>query len=142
MWKRFLISIVLVFFIGISVNFLSSKKKYEDDNTTNEIIEEKKVSSSYITDDCINEWEDYALSVQEEIEDASKTLNDENRHYILKAQNDFINVYYINENKEEILYRVTDIATEYLTKDDLKNLNQGIEVIGIKELNELLEDFE
>ena len=53
-----------------------------------------------------------------------------------------INVYYINESGKEILYRVTDISVKFLGEDDIKELKQGIEVIGTQKLNEMLEDFE
>ena len=51
-------------------------------------------------------------------------------------------MYYINEKGEEILYRVTDISTKYLGEEDVKELQEGINVVGIQELNQLLEDFE
>ena len=63
--------------------------------------------------------------------------------------NNFINnrlnnvkVIYINEKNEEILYRVTDISLEYLSNEDVESLKQGIDVYGIQNLNQLIEDFE
>ena len=60
----------------------------------------------------------------------------------MKSENEIIKIYYINENGEEVLYRVTDISTKYLGDDDVNELKNGIEVIGAKNLNQLLEDFE
>ena len=104
--------------------------------------EKQELLGKYITDECINEWNDYAVSVQEDLKVVNESLNDENRHYIIKEKDNFINVYYINENKEEVLYRVTEIGTEYLPKEDIQKLQDGIEVIGLQNLNLLLEDFE
>ena len=46
-----------------------------------------------------------------------------------------------NKN-EEILYKVTEISTQYLEKEDVEKLIIGVEVKGLQELNQLLEDFE
>ena len=69
-------------------------------------------------------------------------MGDENKHYIVNAENDYINVYYINEKNEKILYKKTEISTEYLSKEDVEKLEEGIDIYGIEELNKLLEDFE
>ena len=60
----------------------------------------------------------------------------------INAENDYINVYYINEKNEKILYKKTEISTEYLSKEDVEKLEEGIDIYGIEELNKLLEDFE
>ena len=141
MWKKVLLSVSLiaVLVVGIEIFYRSENKKNSSRNVINE---EKEISSKYVTDECIDEWEDYALTVQEEIKEVNESLNDENRHYILKEKDNYVNVYYINEDKEEILYRVTEIGTGYLAKDDVEKLREGIEVIGLQNLNQLLEDFE
>lgn len=144
MWKKILLSIslVIVFVIGIEFFYVSKNRKNEDENITNIVENQTEISSEYVTDECLNEWGDYSSVVQEEIQNASQTLNDENRHYILRAKDDFVNVYYINEKEEEILYKVTDISTKYLGEEDIKELEVGIDVYGVQELNKLLEDFE
>lgn len=144
MWKKVLLSVslVAVLVIGIEVFYNLKSKKNNNENSVNVIEEEKEISNQYVTDECIDEWEDYATTVQDELLEASQNLNDENRHYILKEKDNFINVYYINEDKEEILYRVTDIGTQYLAQDDIKKLKEGIEVESLQNLNQLLEDFE
>ena len=112
-------------------------------NDTKNIVEnETELSRKYVKDECLNEWEDYSKTVQNEIMETSQSLNDENRPYILREKDGFINVYYINESGEEILYRVTDISVKFLGENDIKELKQGIEVIGTQKLNEMLEDFE
>lgn len=144
MWKKILLSVsaIAVLVIGIEIFYYTKIKNNNNENSGNVVREEKEISRIYVTDECLDEWEDYALNVQEELQEASQTLNDENRHYILKEKDDFINVYYINEDQEEVLYRVTDIGIEYLAEEDTEKLKQGIEVVGLQNLNQLLEDFE
>lgn len=142
MLRKILLSIgvVIVLVAGIEIFNLSQSRKITDEN--NIVKNETELSSKYVLDDCINEWEDYSKNVQNEIEETSGDLSDENRHYILKSENEIIKIYYINENGEEVLYRVTDISTKYLGDDDVNELKNGIEVIGAQNLNQLLEDFE
>ena len=144
MWKKVLLSVSLiaVLVIGVEIFYNSKNKNNENENSVNVVEEEKEISSLYVTDECMDEWEDYAETIQDELLEASETMNDENRHYILKEKDNFITVYYINENKEEILYRVTDIGIEYLPKEDAEKLKEGIDVEGLQNLNQLLEDFE
>ena len=143
MWKKILLSIglIILLIVGIEIFSVSQSKENKAENT-NIVQNEIEISSQYVTDDCVNEWEDYSKTVQEEIKETGQNLNDENKQYILRENDGFINVYYINEKGEEILYRVTDISTKYLGEEDVKELQEGINVVGIQELNQLLEDFE
>lgn len=144
MWKKILLSIglIILLIVGIEIFSVSQSKENKAENT-NIVQNETEISSSeYVTDGCVNEWEDYSKTVQEEIKETGQNLNDENKQYILRENDGFINVYYINEKGEEILYRVTDISTKYLGEEDVKELQEGINVVGIQELNQLLEDFE
>lgn len=144
MWKKILLSIglIILLIVGIEIFNISNNKEKKAENT-NIVQNETEISSSeYVTDDCVNEWEDYSKTVQEEIKETGQNLNDENKQYILRENDGFINVYYINEKGEEILYRVTDISTKYLGEEDVKELQEGINVVGIQKLNQLLEDFE
>ena len=143
MWKKILLSIGIIILIVIGVELYNlSKKGKEENQNTNIVKNETELSSKYVKDDCINEWADYSKSKEEEIKETSGSINDENRKYILKDDDAIINVYYINENGEEILYKVTDISTKYLGESDVEELKRGIEVTGIQELNKILEDFE
>ena len=143
MWKKILLSIglIILLIVGIEIFSVSQSKENKAENT-NIVQNETEISSEYVTDDCVNEWEDYSKTVQEEIKETGQNLNDENKHYILRENDGFINIYYLNENEEEILYKVTDISTKYLGDDDIKKLDDGIEVVGIQKVNELLEDYE
>ena len=143
MWKKILISISLMIILIGGIEILNISKKNKPGEINNIVQNETEISASrYVKDDCLNEWEDYTESVQNEIKETSGNLNDENKHYILREKDGFINVYYTNENEEEILYKVTDISTSYLGEEDIKELKEGIEVVGLQNLNQLLEDFE
>lgn len=63
-------------------------------------------------------------------------------HYMLRDVDGKINVYKLDENGDEALLNETDIATEYLTKTDKINMENGLIVYGKESLNKLLEDFE
>ena len=142
MWKKVFLSIgiITILIVGIEIFNLSQKKESEDNNIVKNEV--NILSSEFVNDDCVNEWEDYSKTVEEEIKETSSVLNDENRHYILRAENEVVNIYYLNEDDEEILYKVTDVSIKYLSDEDRAELKKGIEVVGIEKMNQLLEDFE
>ena len=138
-----LISVIFaIAIIGIAIWKINSNNNSTTGYNENEITNSVNLSAELVTDDCINEWQDYSETVQNDIRETSGNLNDENKHYILREKDGFINIYYINEDEEEILYKVTDISTTYLGEEDIKELKEGIEVTGLQNLNQLLEDFE
>lgn len=63
-------------------------------------------------------------------------------HYLLKEKDGYIAIYQTDENENKELIKTTEISTEYLAEEDLKNIKQGIKVYTKKELNKTLEDFE
>ena len=144
MWKRFLylISLIIVLALGIMMFKFNNRNNMDKGSIGKIENNETDLLSKYVTDECVNEWKDYSLTVQEEIKEASQNVSDENKTYIVKAEDDYIKVYYLNNNNEEILYKVTDIAIKYLGKSDVEKLEQGIKATGLQELNQLLEDFE
>ena len=72
-----------------------------------------------------------------------KEIDDEcGEHYILKEANGKIVVYQTGKNGEESEYLKTDVATEYLTETDKIHLNDGWNVYGKENLNQVIEDFE
>ena len=99
-------------------------------------------SAEEVTDDCLNEWNDYNQYVNERIEEASNNLAEDDTHYLLKDVLGYIEVYYLDENNEQYLYKKTTIPTAYLSQEDIEDLKIGIEVTGIEALNKTLEDFE
>ena len=141
MWKKILISLALMIISIIGIALINDTH-IEKENQENIVKNETNISDEYVTDECINEWKDYSLVVQEEIRQASQNLNDENKIYIVRAEDNYLKVYYLNNKNEEILYRVTDISTQYLEKEDVEKLTIGVELKGLQELNQLLEDFE
>ena len=142
MWKKVFLSIgiIIILIVGIEIFNLSQKKESEDNNIVKNEV--NLLSSEFVNDDCVNEWDDYSKTVEEEIKETSSVLNDENRHYILRAENEVVNIYYLNEDDEEILYKVTDVSIKYLSDEDRAELKKGIEFVGIEKMNQLLEDFE
>lgn len=144
MWKKVLISVILIMIIiiGMRAFYTNNQNKKNESDVENFVNNVEEVSSEYVTDECLNEWRDYSLTIQDELKEASQNLNDENRTYIVKAEDNYIKIYYLNNNNEEILYRVTDIAVQYLGENDVEELKQGIRVVGLQELNQLIEDFE
>lgn len=144
MWKKVLISVILIMImiIGMRAFYTNNQNKKNESDVENFVNNVEEISSEYVTDECLNEWRDYSLTIQDELKEASQNLNDENRTYIVKAEDNYIKIYYLNNNNEEILYRVTDIAVQYLGENDVEELKQGIRVVGLQELNQLIEDFE
>lgn len=66
-----------------------------------------------------------------------------NEHYLLKDSEGEIVVYGLDKyNNEREVIKETGIQTKYLSEVDIENLKNGIKVYSIKELNQLLEDFE
>lgn len=63
-------------------------------------------------------------------------------HYVLRDNMGIIAIYKVNEKGEESLLDETEIATEYLTQEDLQKIQEGFYINGREELNKILEDFE
>ena len=63
-------------------------------------------------------------------------------HYVLKLGDENVEVYKMLEADDFELMVETNISKEYLTSNDIKNLEEGIFVFGIGTLNSALEDFE
>lgn len=62
-------------------------------------------------------------------------------HYVLRLGNN-IEIYQMKEVDDFKLMKETNISREYLTKEDIQSLEEGIFVFGIGNLNSALEDFE
>ena len=63
-------------------------------------------------------------------------------HFKLKIENGKVVVYTVNNDGTETLYEKTNISSEYLTETDLLNMQDGLEIYGKEELNQVIEDFE
>ncbi len=99
-------------------------------------LTEKEVENLY------SDWEIEKFSKDEIIlsQNIDKMCND---HYVLKLGEDNIEVYHVNSQIDDYeLFKSTNISKEYLTNQDITNLENGIYVYGIGNLNSALEDFE
>lgn len=63
-------------------------------------------------------------------------------HYLLKDKEGYVTIYKLDENNNAKVFRTTEISTDYLAEEDLKQIKNGIKVYTEKELNKTLEDFE
>ena len=150
MEKKIAVSIIITFIVIVigfgllNFNFRNNSitqnnNSYNIENDVNNFV---NISTEFITDDCLNEWIDYSQTINEDIESASNDMVSENTHYLIKDVDGYIYIYHLDNSNEETLYKKTEISTEYLSAEDLDDLEIGIEVTGSKKLNQLLEDFE
>ncbi|MBP3831271.1 MAG: BofC C-terminal domain-containing protein [Clostridia bacterium] len=141
------IIIVLAIIIGFIIykNINLQQKEIGLNETTQNIVEISELAEQNqdaVTDECLDEWDDYNEYIGKKVEEASNNLTEQDTHYLLKDVYGYIEVYYLGENNNEYLYRKTDISTDYLSQEDKEDLKVGIEVVGIEALNKMLEDFE
>ena len=139
----FIVAVISVFIFYRIVNRKAEELSLNE-TTQNlvEISEKSEQNEDAVTDECLDEWDDYNEYMSERIEQASNNVSEKETHYLLKDVYGYIEIYYIDENNNEYLYKKTDISTDYLTEEDRDDLQVGIEVVGIEELNKMLEDFE
>lgn len=64
------------------------------------------------------------------------------QHFVLRNDEGKITIYKFNENNEEVVYQKTEISVDYLTETDKLEIEKGIKVNGMEELNQVIEDFE
>ena len=121
------------------------KKYYEQcDHTINEYVElpqelvnltEKEVQAEYPEWEVIG-FEKGKLTLYKEFEDVC------GQHFKLKIEDGKVVIYIVNNDGTESVYEKTNISSEYLTETDLLNMQDGLEIYGIEELNQIIEDFE
>ena len=63
-------------------------------------------------------------------------------HFKLKVEEGNVVIYIVNNDGTESIYEKTNISSEYLTETDLLNMQDGLEIYGKEELNQIIEDFE
>ena len=63
-------------------------------------------------------------------------------HFKLRVEDGKVVVYIVNNDGTESVYEKTNISSEYLTETDLINMQDGLEIYGKEELNQIIEDFE
>ena len=143
--KIILFTITMFILLIVGTIFYKRVTKKEDivrlNETTQNVLEISSQEEA-VTDECLDEWDDYNEYMSQRIEEASNNVTEKDTHYLLKDVYGYIEVYYLDENNKEYLYKKTDISTDYLTEEDKDDLQVGIEVVGMEELNKMLEDFE
>lgn len=65
-----------------------------------------------------------------------------NEHFLIKLDDNNVNIYRLSTLGEFKKYKETDIVKDYLTKEDIEKLTEGITVYGEGKLSSVLEDFE
>ena len=130
----------------LSANAILILKKYYDkcEHTINEYVElpqelvnmtEKEVQAEYPDWEVIG-FEKGKLTLYKELEDVC------GEHFKLKIEDGKVVIYIVNSNGTESIYEKTNISSEYLTETDLLNMQDGLEIYGKEELNQIIEDFE
>lgn len=64
------------------------------------------------------------------------------QHYVVREHEGVLAIYTLDENGVETWKEDTEIATMYLTEEDLEKVKEGIKAIGDDQLHTILEDFE
>lgn len=130
----------------ISPNCLITLKRYynECEHTINEYIDIPQNLVNGTQEDLEKEYPNWEIQKYSSTEIILYREFDSNcgQHFILRNDNGKITVYKINENNEEEVYEKTEISIDYLTETDKIEIQNGIRVNGIEELNQLIEDFE
>ncbi len=65
-----------------------------------------------------------------------------NQHFLIKLDNDLVNIYRVGTLGELNQYQSTDISKDYLPEEDIEKLETGIPIFGEGKLSSVLEDFE
>lgn len=130
----------------ISPNCLITLKRYynECQHTINEYIDVPNDLVNGTREDLEKEYPNWEIQKFSSNEIILYKEFDSNcgQHFILRNDNGKISIYKINENNEEEIYEKTEISVEYLTESDKVEIQNGLRVNGIEELNQLIEDFE
>lgn len=121
-------------------------KKYfqKCEHTINEYVElpqelvnmtEEEVQAQYSDWEVIG-FEKGKLTLYKEFDDVC------GEHFKLKIEDGKVVIYIVNSDGTESVYEKTNISSEYLTETDLINMQDGLEIYGKEELNQIIEDFE
>ena len=125
--------------------FITFKQIYKKcGHTTSEFVEVPQEFVNLNEDELKQKYTDWNI---EKFTDTDIILNKEvegscNEHYIVRDVDGTVTVFHILEDGTEEEYMITDIATEYLTDTDKIEMEKGIKINGIQNLNQLIEDFE
>ena len=130
----------------VSANAILILKKYYSkcEHTINEYVElpqelvnmtKEEVQAEYSDWEVIG-FESGKVTLYKEFEDVC------GEHFKLKVEEGKVVIYMVNQDGTESVYEKTNISSEYLTETDLINMQDGLEIYGKEELNQIIEDFE
>ena len=130
----------------LASNAILILKKYyrKCEHTINEYVElpqelvnmtEEEVQAQYSDWEVIG-FEKGKLILYKEFDDVC------GEHFKLKVEEGNVVIYIVNNDGTESIYEKTNISSEYLTETDLINMQDGLEIYGKEELNQIIEDFE
>ena len=130
----------------VAANAILVLKKYykKCDHTINEYVElpqelvnltKEQVQEKYADWEVIG-FEKGKITLYKEFDDVC------GEHFKLKVEDGKVVVYKENNDGSETLDEKTNISSEYLTEADLLNMQDGLEIYGKEELNQVIEDFE
>ena len=130
----------------VAANAILILKKYytQCDHTINEYAElpqelvnmtKEEVQAQYPDWEVIG-FEQGKITLYKEFDDVC------GEHFKLRVEDGKVVVYIVNNDGTESVYEKTNISSEYLTETDLINMQDGLEIYGKEELNQIIEDFE
>ena len=130
----------------VAANAILILKKYytKCDHTINEYVELPKELVNLTKEQVQEKYSDWEvigfekgkITLYKEFDDVC------GEHFKLKIEDGNVVVYTVNNDGTETLYEKTNISSEYLTETDLLNMQDGLEIYGKEELNQVIEDFE
>ena len=130
----------------VAANAILILKKYytKCDHTINEYVELPKELVNLTKEQVQEKYSDWEvigfekgkITLYKEFDDVC------GEHFKLKIEDGKVVVYTVNNDGTETLYEKTNISSEYLTETDLLNMQNGLEIYGKEELNQVIEDFE
>lgn len=65
-----------------------------------------------------------------------------NNHFLVKLDDNYINIYKLTTIGNLKLYKSTTISREFLPENDISTLEEGIMIYGMDKIIEVLEDYE
>jgi len=110
---------------------------YEEAELPNELVNLTKKE----LEECYSDWEVEKFSNEDVV--LCKEINGYcNQHFLIKLDEQMVNVYRLGNLGELTEYRKTDISRDYLPEEDVAKLEEGIPVYGEGKLSSVLEDYE
>ena len=130
----------------LAANAILILKKYYQkcEHTINEYVELPQELVNMTEDEVQVQYSDWEvigfekgkLTLYKEFDDVC------GEHFKLRIEEGKVVVYIVNTDGTESVYEKTNISSEYLTETDLINMQDGLEIFGKEELNQIIEDFE